>query len=97
MGFRLNLIIFYIYIFLETAWYISEQSTVSESIKINVVVEEMLADIWKPSEYWKRVTCIMMIHAGYENADIMTAAQCSMNIEKVVRRIWTVAIEIMRP
>ena len=40
----------------------------------------------KPSEYWKRVTCIMMIRARYQNADIMTAVQCSVNTVKAVRR-----------
>ncbi|XP_014768730.1 uncharacterized protein LOC106868115 [Octopus bimaculoides] len=57
------------------------------SIKAKVGVEKNLADMqdWKPSEYWKRVTCIMVIHAGNQNY-IMTAAQCSVNIIKVVRR-----------
>lgn len=49
----------------------------------------MLADIkdLKPFEYWKRVICVMMIHAGYQNADILTAtAQCSVNTVNTVRR-----------
>ena len=41
---------------------------------------------WKRSEYWKRITCIMMIRAGHSNADITTAAQCSVNTVKTVRR-----------
>ena len=40
---------------------------------------------WKPSEYWKRIACIMMIRAGHSNADITTAAQCSVNTVKTVR------------
>ena len=52
-----------------------------------VVAEKKLGDMedWKPSEYWKRVTCIMMICAGYQHADIMTAVQCSVNTVKAVR------------
>ena len=40
---------------------------------------------WKPPEYWKRVTCIMMIRAGFDNRDIVAAAQCSLNTVKTVR------------
>ena len=40
----------------------------------------------KFSEYWKRVTCIMMIYAGYKNADTISATQCSVNTAKAVRR-----------
>ena len=34
----------------------------------------------------KNVTCIRMIRTGYQNADTMTAAQCSVNFVKAVRR-----------
>lgn len=40
---------------------------------------------WKPSKYWKRVNFIMMICTGYQNTDIMTATQCSVNIVKAGR------------
>ena len=36
-------------------------------------------DDWNPPESWKRITCIMMIHASYQNKEIMVAAQCSLN------------------
>ena len=36
-------------------------------------------DDWNPPESWKKITCIMMIRAGHQNKDIMTAAQCSIS------------------
>ena len=42
-------------------------------------------DDWSPPESWKRITCIMMIRAGHQNKDIMTAAQCSLNTVKTIR------------
>ena len=42
-------------------------------------------DDWNPPESWKRITCIMMIHVGHQNTEIMVAAQCSMNIVKTIR------------
>lgn len=42
-------------------------------------------DDWNPPESWKRITCIMMIRAGHQNKDIMTAAQCSLNTVKTIR------------
>ncbi|KAL1130494.1 hypothetical protein AAG570_011742 [Ranatra chinensis] len=39
---------------------------------------------WNPPESWKRITCIMMIRAGHQNKDIMTAAQCSLNTVKTM-------------
>ncbi|KAL1137613.1 hypothetical protein AAG570_009309 [Ranatra chinensis] len=42
-------------------------------------------DIWNPPESWKRITCIMMIRAGHQNKNIITAAQCSLNILKTIR------------
>ena len=40
---------------------------------------------WNLPEYWKRVTCIMMISAGFDNRDIVAAAQCSLNTVKTVQ------------
>ncbi|KAL1122690.1 hypothetical protein AAG570_003017 [Ranatra chinensis] len=40
-------------------------------------------DSWNPFDSWKRITCIMMIRAGYQNKDIMT--QCSLNTVKTIR------------
>ena len=42
-------------------------------------------DDWNPPESWKKITCIMMIRAGHQNKDIMTAAQCLLNIAKTIR------------
>ena len=42
-------------------------------------------DDWNPTESWKRITCIMMIHAGHQNKEIMVAAQCSLNTVKTIR------------
>ncbi|KAL1117842.1 hypothetical protein AAG570_004157 [Ranatra chinensis] len=42
-------------------------------------------DSWNPPESWKRITCTMMIRAGHQNKDIMTAAQCSLNTVKTIR------------
>ena len=42
-------------------------------------------DDWNPPESWKRITCIMMIHAGHLNNEIMVAAQCSMNTVITIR------------
>lgn len=40
---------------------------------------------WKALEYWKRVTCIMMIRSGLKNLDILAAIQCSLNTMNAVR------------
>ena len=52
-----------------------------ERMKIKVVVKKKLANMedWKSCEYWKRVTCIMLIRVGYQDVDIMIAAQRSVN------------------
>ena len=42
-------------------------------------------DDWKPLESWKRVTCIMMIHASHQDKEITVAAQCSLNTVKTIR------------
>ena len=42
-------------------------------------------DDWNQPESWKRITCIMMIHAGHLNNEIMVAAQCSMNTVITIR------------
>src|SRR5215510_10665728 len=42
-------------------------------------------DTWKPSEYWKRITCIMMIRSGQQTSAIMTAAECSLNTVTTIR------------
>ncbi|KFM77814.1 Transposable element Tcb2 transposase, partial [Stegodyphus mimosarum] len=42
-------------------------------------------DDWNPPESWKRITRIMMIRAGHQNKDIMTAVQCSLNTVKTIR------------
>ena len=49
---------------------------VLERVKIKVVVEKKFADM---------EDCIMIIHTGYQNANIMTAAQYSMNTVKTIR------------
>lgn len=38
-----------------------------------------------PSAYWKRVNCIMRVCIRCQNANLTTAAQCSVNILKTVR------------
>ena len=40
---------------------------------------------WNPPESWKRITCIMMIHTGHQNKEIMFTAQCFLN---TVKTIW---------
>ena len=37
------------------------------------------------SEYWKRVKCCTVVHARYQNADVMTATQYSVNIANAVK------------
>ncbi|KAL1131345.1 hypothetical protein AAG570_010963 [Ranatra chinensis] len=41
-------------------------------------------DSWNSPESWKRITCIM-IRAGHQNKDIMTAAQCSLTTVKTIK------------
>lgn len=31
------------------------------------------------NDYWKRVSCLMKIRPGHQNAEIMTVAECSLN------------------
>ena len=38
-----------------------------------------------PPESWKRITCIMMVHAGHQNKEITVAAYCSLNNLKTIR------------
>ena len=40
---------------------------------------------WNPPESRKRIKCIMMIHAGHQNKEIMVAAQYSLNTIKTIR------------
>ena len=47
---------------------------------IDVMTERM--DGWNPTELWKRITCMMMIHAGHHNKEIMVPARCSLNSVK---------------
>lgn len=56
-------------------------------MKTKVVVKKKLVDMeeWKPSEYWKRFTHILMTSARYQNAYIMTTNQCSVYIIKAVK------------
>ena len=70
-----------------TARCISDNLIVFEKIKIKFVVEKKLVEMknGKTSEYWKRVTCIMMVPAGYQNADIIVAVQLFMDTVKAVR------------
>ncbi|XP_035233348.1 zinc finger protein 845-like [Stegodyphus dumicola] len=42
-------------------------------------------DEWNPPESWKRITSILIIRAGHQNKDIMTAAQCFLNTVKTIR------------
>ena len=42
-------------------------------------------DDWNPPESWKRITCIMMIHAGHQNKEITVAAQCSLSTVRTIR------------
>ena len=49
----------------------------AERLKVFADIEDK-----KQFEYWKRVTNIMMIRVGYQNANIVTAAQCTVNIVK---------------
>ena len=42
-------------------------------------------DDWNPPESWKRITCIMMIHASHQNKKITVAAQCSLNTVRTIR------------
>lgn len=53
---------------------IGKQLTVLIIINTRVVAEKTFADMadWKPSGYWNRVICIMMIRTEYQN-DIFTA------------------------
>ena len=48
------------------------------------VMTERMDDL-NPPESWKRITCIMMIHASHQNKEIMVAAQCSLNTLKTTR------------
>lgn len=77
----------YVFFFSRTDWCIGEQSMVLENIKVQVVVERKLTDMEgrQPAEHWKRVTCFMMIWAGYHNAYTMTVASCFVNTVKAVR------------
>ena len=61
---------------------------------IYVVIERMV-DL-KPPESWKRITCIMMIHAGHHNKEIMVVAQCSLNTVKTIRHKLENAMETTR-
>ena len=42
-------------------------------------------DDWDPPESWKRITCIMIIHAGHQNREITVAARCSLNTVGIIR------------
>lgn len=70
-----------------TTWCINEQSIFIERIKIQVEVENMLADMedCQLSEYSKRATCIMTIQTRCQNTNIMTVVQCSLHIVKAIR------------
>ena len=67
--------------FLRNSLKYSWPSMVLKSIKSKVVIKKKvnwyggLKFIW----IWKRVSCIL-IHMGYQNDNIMTAAQCSWSI-----------------
>ena len=61
---------------------------------IYVMKERM--DDWNEPESWKRITCIMMIHAGHKNKEIMAAAQCSLNTVKTIRQELENWVEIAR-
>ena len=50
---------------------------------ICVMTERM--DDFNPPESWKRITCIMTIHASHQNKEITVAAQCSLNTVKTIR------------
>ena len=41
-------------------------------------------DDWNPPESRKRITCIMMVHAGHQNKEITFAAQCSLNTVRTI-------------
>ena len=43
-----------------------------------IYVMTVRMDDWNPPESWKGITCMMMIHAGHLNKEIMVAAQCSL-------------------
>lgn len=38
-----------------------------------------IMDDWKALKYEKKVICIMMIHAGLKNSEILAATHCSSN------------------
>ena len=40
---------------------------------------------WSPPESWKGIKCIMMIHVGHQNNEIMVAAQYSLNTVRTIR------------
>ena len=42
-------------------------------------------DNWNPPEYWKKVTWIMLIRAGFDDRDTVAAALCPLNTLKTVR------------
>ena len=48
------------------------------------VMTERINDCHRP-ESWKRITCIMMIHAGHQNKETIFAAQCSLNTVTTIR------------
>ena len=46
-----------------------------------------IMDDWNPSESWKRITCIMMIHTGHQNKEITVAAQCSLSTVETIGHV----------
>ena len=42
-------------------------------------------DDWTLPLSWKRITCIMMIHNGHQNKEIMVAAQYFLKTVKTIR------------
>ena len=41
---------------------------------------------WNTPESLKRITCIIMIHAGHQNREIAVVAQCTLNTVKTIRQ-----------
>ena len=89
------LIFCYLYIFVGgiDAHYLSFESL--DTLSLTYVMTERI-DEWNQPESWKRITCIIMIHTGHQDKEIMAAAQCSLNTVKTIRHDWRFVMEITR-
>ena len=68
-------------------WLVDAHYTSFESLdtpsSIYMMTERM--DDWNTHESWKRITCIMMIHASHQNKEITVSAQCSLSTVRTIR------------